>query len=604
VKLDVLALPFDQYQRYRLVADLLSEVRAKGEPLKILDVGGRTALLRAFLPKDDIVLVDLEASRENGLVLGDGSALPFRDATFDVVAAFDTLEHVLPSRRAAFVAECARVAKRWIVIAGPYQSPEVEEAEKILQRFLVDKLGVEHRYLEEHRHNGLPSQSATEDGLRKAGARVASIGHGNIERWLALMCLAMYMDYEPRLRPLAARVFRFYNASLYASDHAAPVYRHAVVGALAGAPLPLGSPAGGSLGAPAAPPGVLSRFREVADEMVAFDRARADWHVERARLQESLATLEKDLAGHRASLAEVLAREAEQGAVIRTLERDLAGHAESLASATSDLESERKQGTAMRAELQCELDEHRRVVRELERDLEEHKTLRTALENAVEERRAVVAELEADLEGHRAALADVKRTIEAQSLGIEALGTELEHQRTHAAELETSLEEKALVIAERERDLASHKAVLAAREGELGAHREALRALESDLTATRARLTARENDLQREQAVTAALGADLEGHRRVVADLRSDLDGHRALAADLRREIEAARRAHEGSLHELNLERQKLERTRAELDRAAEVNRQNDATIGALRAELRNRWRTLKRALGPRRPIP
>ena len=49
----------------------------------------------------------------------------------------------------------------------------------------------------------------------------------------------------------------------------------------------------GLIGFPA-PAGVLSRFREVADEMVAFDRARADWRVERARLQESLATLEKE----------------------------------------------------------------------------------------------------------------------------------------------------------------------------------------------------------------------------------------------------------------------------------------------------------------------
>ena len=77
------------------------------------------------------------------------------------MATFDTLEHVPPARRAAFVSECARVAQRWVFIAGPYQSKEVEEAERILQRFLLDKLEVEHRYLEEHRHNGLPSLADT-----------------------------------------------------------------------------------------------------------------------------------------------------------------------------------------------------------------------------------------------------------------------------------------------------------------------------------------------------------------------------------------------------------------------------------------------------------
>src|SRR6185436_11019345 len=53
---DVLALPFDQYQRYRLVADLLKSVRGKGPPLTVLDVGGRTAVLRDFLPDARITL--------------------------------------------------------------------------------------------------------------------------------------------------------------------------------------------------------------------------------------------------------------------------------------------------------------------------------------------------------------------------------------------------------------------------------------------------------------------------------------------------------------------------------------------------------------------
>ena len=82
---DVAALPFDQYQRYRLASDLLDEVRPKGTTWSVLDVGGRTALLRSFLPRDRVVPVDLEASSERPLVLGDGSALPFADASFDAV---------------------------------------------------------------------------------------------------------------------------------------------------------------------------------------------------------------------------------------------------------------------------------------------------------------------------------------------------------------------------------------------------------------------------------------------------------------------------------------------------------------------------------------
>src|SRR5262249_20582325 len=152
------------------------------------------------LPGDRVDLVDLETSGEKGLVLGDGSRLPFSNASYDVVTAFDTLEHVPPDRREAFVAECRRVAVRYVAIVGPYRDPAVEEAERLLQRFLKDKLGVEHRYLEEHRRHGLPDRARVEAQLSTSGAATRSFGHGNLERWLALLCLSMYLDYNHELR--------------------------------------------------------------------------------------------------------------------------------------------------------------------------------------------------------------------------------------------------------------------------------------------------------------------------------------------------------------------------------------------------------------------
>ena len=300
---EILDLPFDQYQRYKLAADLLEEVRPPGARWRVLDVGGRTALLRSFLPRDDVVLVDLEVSGEPGLILGDGSELPFADASFDVVTAFDTLEHVPPRRRKAFVSEMRRVAKRYALLVGPYQSNEVEEAEKLLQRFMKDKLGVEHRYLEEHRRHGLPDRAATEKQLADAGAKVASIAHGNLERWLALICASMYMDYSVQLRGIATRFFRFYNANLYRSDHGLPVYRHAVVAALDGAKLPT---AKGALSKPEMPPGGVQKITDLAFEIVEFDRAVAE---ERRKTQEHvdlIVGMEKELARHRKIMADML----------------------------------------------------------------------------------------------------------------------------------------------------------------------------------------------------------------------------------------------------------------------------------------------------------
>ena len=156
-----LRLPFDQYQRYRIVADIVERLRplaaadGKGRKPRILGGGGRTALLREFLPKDDVLLVDMDPSEAVGLVLGDGGALPFRSETFDAVCAFDTLEHVQPDAREAFIEECWRVTSKWVLIAGPYDAPRVREGEKLLQRFLREKLGVDHRYLNEHLENGI-----------------------------------------------------------------------------------------------------------------------------------------------------------------------------------------------------------------------------------------------------------------------------------------------------------------------------------------------------------------------------------------------------------------------------------------------------------------
>jgi hypothetical protein len=199
------------------------------------------------------------------------------------------------------VAECRRVARTYVAIVVPYQHPAVEESERLLQRFLKEKLGVEHRYLEEHRHHGLPDRATTEAQLAASGASVASLGHGNLERWLALICLSLYMDYTHELRGVATRFFRFYNGQLYASDHAEPVYRHAVVAGLRGAPMPTGRRA---LAPAATPPGAVARITELAFEVADFERAHRALHEEREALRHMLSERDKDLAGHKQALAE------------------------------------------------------------------------------------------------------------------------------------------------------------------------------------------------------------------------------------------------------------------------------------------------------------
>ncbi|HIF40819.1 MAG TPA: methyltransferase domain-containing protein [Planctomycetes bacterium] len=413
---DLLELPFDQYQRYRLVADILKEVRPKGRKLSILDVGGRTALLRQFLPQDDVTAVDLEMSDEPGLVLGDGSRLPFQDGSFDVVAGFDTLEHVPPARRTAFVDECARVASRWVVLIGPYAAKRVNEAEERLVDFLREKLKTEHRYLNEHRSHGLPSLGEVERTLHKHGLRTACVGQGSLDRWLGLMCLELYLDADPCLRPVAKRFFRFYNETLYSSDHGGDMYRHALVGAKGEAPLPKQVALDRD---PVANPAATRSVLALARELLALDSERDVWAPEFERLRGVIGDLEEDLAGHKSRLVD--------------LNADLDGHRTSL----KELENDRNRQEEAQAVLCADLDGQRNALAQREEDLVASNQLLAGQRMAAE---AMEKELREQLEAHVACRQELMEEQAAlQSHQVELQGA-LEARVADAAVLNADLD--------------------------------------------------------------------------------------------------------------------------------------------------------------------
>lgn len=410
---DILELPFDQYQRYELVHALLESVRGEGETFHVLDVGGRTELLRAFLPDDRVDLVDVVASDAAGLVLGSGAQLPFRDDAFDVVCGFDTLEHVPPALREAFVAECARVARRHVILAGPYDAPRVAEAEQILLDFLEERLDWEHRYLAEHRKNGLPDMDETRRGLEAAGATVEAFGHGALDRWLLLMSLELYIEHETLLREFAKRIYRFYNEHLFRTDHGAEVYRHAVVAAFDGAPMPTLQDALDPAGA--APVEATRTLVEMGREILRYDALRDTYSPEMERLHSVVRDVTKDLDEHKKTLS--------------TVEHDLGEH-----RATID---------ALRAEIDAE----RAATHEMAAARDEH-----------------IGGLTADLEGHRATVAELER-LRADEL------KELELRAEHLESANRQLNEKNDEIAET-RALAA--AALDGEEPEPGSLREAV----------------------------------------------------------------------------------------------------------------------------------
>jgi hypothetical protein len=386
--------PFDQEQRYRLIGDLLCAVRGDGPPLFVLDVGGRTGVLRNYLAPDDrVVLVDVERSEQSDLVMATGSALPFEDRTFDAVVAADTLEHVPVDGREAFVLEACRVTKGVAILAGPYFHPRVAEAEQRLAEFVCTRIGAPHRYLEEHLELGLPDRTKVEAWCKGAGAKdVRALGHGNLERWLGLMSLALLLDDEAATRDLAGRFHNFYNLALLPEDRSGRVYRHVVVAVM-----------GDSL-----PERVEEVFapRELAEEssepilnaldhLAAFDHSRDLFEAERARLEAEIHRRDEDLTGHQVSLV--------------TAEEDLAQHKVSL------------------SEAEALLDQHKRALGVAVQDLKGHAGTLTRVRD--------------ELAAHQQGLVEAREALKAAQAEIAVRGEELEHARAEGRAVDRQLAE-------------------------------------------------------------------------------------------------------------------------------------------------------------------
>jgi hypothetical protein len=582
----LLSLPFDQYQRYRLVADILEEVRRDGAQMTVLDVGGRTALLRLFLPDDHVYIVDLEPSSEQGLVLGDGSALPFADASVDAVVTFDTLEHVPPSRREAFVAECSRVARRWVVIAGPYATEGVVEAEQLLESFLREKLGIEHRYLAEHHRNGLPDLPATETALMAAGGEVRTVGHANLERWLPLMCLSMYIDRDAPLRAIGSRFFNFYNQALYRSDHSKPVYRHAVIGALAGAPLPADDVLPE---VPVAPPGALEPVSHLIRELLAFDLERDAVKVEWTRLKEVNRGLHLDLEGHQDTLKHVESIREEQTGVIEELRLESAALRSEEEELEAEMEREREESTEVITTLETDLLEHRTSLSVLEEDLEGHRKELLSGKEREEEISAELERLRDLLTSERVQFEKVHETLEED---LEGHRKELLSGQEREEEVSAELERfRDLLTAERVQFEKVHETL----EEDLQGHREQARAdrlREEELVAEIAQLM---ELLQNERAgfekVRGNLEQELTHLLGTVSQLRGEVESRGEELEELRGEAEQA-------LIEADARKQAREvELQAELHGLRlELGQERDQ-VASLRALLADPWRNLKRAV-------
>ena len=186
----------DQFQRYR-VLELFIETCFPGGEVSVLDVGGlspdregrSTWLPLGRIVKGMGVSLDRGFCRQRGFIQGDGLHLPFRDLSFDVVAALDVIEHVDDEMRTAFIHEICRVAGRSVVISAPYRDEHIERAEAAIRGQIEEIYGTTHRQLKEHQDKGLPDVSVITQALRQHLPSGVDFSYGSLANWVYLQAI-------------------------------------------------------------------------------------------------------------------------------------------------------------------------------------------------------------------------------------------------------------------------------------------------------------------------------------------------------------------------------------------------------------------------------
>ena len=201
---------YDVYERHTVVRELLAGVLGTDAAATVLDVGGRRGLLAAYVPYA-VTAVNPDGTGDQTI---DGTTLPFGAGSFDAVVTIDTLEHVVPGERAAFLRMCDAVARRVLIVAAPFGSAAHSARERDLNERYAAVFGAPHAYLAEHVANGLPTLDdlhAIVADLQPAAWRIVYAGD---YRWQAdAFERAMAAAHRPRWQAAALNLYNQAAAS-------------------------------------------------------------------------------------------------------------------------------------------------------------------------------------------------------------------------------------------------------------------------------------------------------------------------------------------------------------------------------------------------------
>ncbi len=237
-RLDIKALTADGYGRFYVIRNILDILYTGAQkPVSLLDVGGgspyMTLALKNKTIKYDLTSIDIvpKPSDFHGkYVVGDATDMEFENGSFDASISTDVLEHVPDNKKIAFVRECLRVAREFVIISAPFDEPTVNEAEELTNGFnkTIFKHGQE--WLEDHFKNHKPKLGGVVRFIEKSGYDYVVLGSNNVYLWtlsthLNLIDAGLGVDHT-RLLKLNSKQ----NTNILRSgDMRPPYYRQTIV---------------------------------------------------------------------------------------------------------------------------------------------------------------------------------------------------------------------------------------------------------------------------------------------------------------------------------------------------------------------------------------
>ncbi len=220
---------FDQHQRYQVVAQMLQPLLEQKKKVTVLEVGAnRSTILGDLLPTatllySDIVLPDTPSTH---FVQANALALPFQEQSVDFVLALDVFEHIEHNSRASFLSELWRVAKKGVLVAGPFNTEGVRDAEVRINGFYRALYGEDHPWLKEHIENGLPCCDEVRAFFQSAQAGVVEYAHGSLKVWERLLGIAIMSEHHEVLNRCIRDIDLWYAKGFLKNDASPPCYRH------------------------------------------------------------------------------------------------------------------------------------------------------------------------------------------------------------------------------------------------------------------------------------------------------------------------------------------------------------------------------------------